>query len=383
MNEVARQTLRRIVTEQGPAIGEDPRRVESFLRDLCGECRAEIFLLTTAAQAGVPQDLLSSSEGLHDVASGLIDNLGVPRSRCYCGNPLTPPVAVRTAPHYTGPSWPTFEPTAVSVIAASLKPIQVLTLIDTATGKLFGRPIGTLGQSDVDPPKGGTVFAPSPGRTTTTSAVPSTSTTTTAPPATTLPLAPAEAPTEAPTLPPPTQAPAPGVYRLSAINVTRTYTGPPGSPGSGAIQPGTVTVPLSTTQFQVGWNFTWDDAGGFHFNGTKGTNTVLGTVNFSQVPTTVTDGSAAAFAASMHGDWSTTGYGIDRDHTISLTGGTGDASKDAGDAATGDFHGDISSSGSATASASQNQVDLQVTASIDFGSDNTGQMLIDFIYSPA
>src|SRR5437660_12228590 len=84
MNEVARRTLRQIVGDQGMAIGENPRRVEAFLRDLCGDCRAEIFLLTTAAQAGVPHDLMSASTGLHDVIGGrlvsrLVDEFGIAR----------------------------------------------------------------------------------------------------------------------------------------------------------------------------------------------------------------------------------------------------------------------------------------------------------------
>src|SRR5207248_3337844 len=84
MNEVARQTLRQVVADQGAAIGENPRRVEAFLRDLCGDCRAEIFVLTTAAQAGVPHDLMSSSSRLHDVTGGrlvsrLVDEFGIAR----------------------------------------------------------------------------------------------------------------------------------------------------------------------------------------------------------------------------------------------------------------------------------------------------------------
>ena len=35
----------------------------------------------------------------------LVDSHGVPRARCYCGNPLTPPEAVSGSPHYVGVQW--------------------------------------------------------------------------------------------------------------------------------------------------------------------------------------------------------------------------------------------------------------------------------------
>jgi hypothetical protein len=40
----------------------------------------------------------------------LVDNTGVPRARCACGNPLTPPQAVPTTPTYQGTPWPGFTP---------------------------------------------------------------------------------------------------------------------------------------------------------------------------------------------------------------------------------------------------------------------------------
>jgi len=78
----------------------------------------------------------------------LIDNYGIPRARCYCGNPLTPPVAVPVTPTYVGPQWPTFSPTTVVVVIASPAPLSVITLVDTNTGQTFVRPVGTNGPAD-------------------------------------------------------------------------------------------------------------------------------------------------------------------------------------------------------------------------------------------
>jgi hypothetical protein len=98
----------------------------------------------------------------------LVDNYGIPRARCYCGNPLTPPVATTVTPQYVGPQWPTFSPTTVVVVVPPPAPLNTITLVDTNTGQTFTRPVGTAGSSDQP--------------TSSTSSASSTTTTTTAPP---------------------------------------------------------------------------------------------------------------------------------------------------------------------------------------------------------
>lgn len=44
----------------------------------------------------------------------LIDAYGMPRVRCYCGNPLLAMIPSRSTPTYTGPRWPGFNPTTWS-----------------------------------------------------------------------------------------------------------------------------------------------------------------------------------------------------------------------------------------------------------------------------
>jgi len=91
----------------------------------------------------------------------LIDSYGVPRARCFCGNPLTPPIPTTVVPTYVGPRWPTFSPSTVVVVVPAPAPITTLTLVDTNTGQVFSRPTGTSGASD-------TPGAPSSSNSTTT-----------------------------------------------------------------------------------------------------------------------------------------------------------------------------------------------------------------------
>lgn len=78
----------------------------------------------------------------------LVDRYGVPRVRCECGNPLTPPQPVRTTPRYTGPRWPGFDATVVIVIQQTTVIIEDFVLIDIYTGGTFVRPAGTDGAQD-------------------------------------------------------------------------------------------------------------------------------------------------------------------------------------------------------------------------------------------
>lgn len=78
----------------------------------------------------------------------LVDRWGVPRVRCECGNPLTPPRAVQRTPRYTGPRWPGFDPTVIIVVQKTTVIIETFVLIDIYTGQTFDRPAGTDGTQD-------------------------------------------------------------------------------------------------------------------------------------------------------------------------------------------------------------------------------------------
>ena len=101
----------------------------------------------------------------------LVDKYGVPRKRCECGNPLTPPKPSKKPPVYTGPRWPGFDPTTIIVIQQTTIVIDIFVVIDIETGDTYVRPPGTDGGSDGPPPT-------APDETTTTTVPPATDTTT-------------------------------------------------------------------------------------------------------------------------------------------------------------------------------------------------------------
>ena len=113
----------------------------------------------------------------------LVDHFGVPRVKCYCGNPLVEPEPVKSDPTYRGPQWQGFEPTVVQVVTPAPQVITVIVVVDVETGQPFGRPVGTDGGSDQNatlPPRETT-------SSTTTTTKPQTTTTTTKPTTTTQP----------------------------------------------------------------------------------------------------------------------------------------------------------------------------------------------------
>jgi hypothetical protein len=76
----------------------------------------------------------------------LVDNQGIPRVKCYCGNPLTEPIAV-DSPSYGGNRWDGFDPANVQVTFVDVD-IDIFVLTDVDTGDLFTRPSGTDGSDD-------------------------------------------------------------------------------------------------------------------------------------------------------------------------------------------------------------------------------------------
>ncbi|MFL6114988.1 MAG: DUF6777 domain-containing protein [Catenulispora sp.] len=92
----------------------------------------------------------------------LVDNHGVPRVRCACGNPLMPP-ATLSSETFTGPAWSAFRPQNVVIIQPAPVQITVIVLFDPTTGQYFGRPTGGTGHGDHKvPPPTGTTLSSSP-----------------------------------------------------------------------------------------------------------------------------------------------------------------------------------------------------------------------------
>jgi hypothetical protein len=83
----------------------------------------------------------------------LVDDKGFPVTKCYCGNPLTPPEAY--PPVYYGKKWDYFNKDSLTVVTQNVTIIDIFVLVDPKTGQTFVRPKGTSGAQD-------TLQAPTP-----------------------------------------------------------------------------------------------------------------------------------------------------------------------------------------------------------------------------
>lgn len=78
----------------------------------------------------------------------LVDDRGVPRVRCACGNPLVAPQPTGVTPRYQNSPWNGFSESRLSVIVPQETPVDVFTLVDLQTGERFDRPRGSDGEFD-------------------------------------------------------------------------------------------------------------------------------------------------------------------------------------------------------------------------------------------
>ncbi|MEV0371668.1 DUF6777 domain-containing protein [Streptomyces sp. NPDC050636] len=80
----------------------------------------------------------------------MIDAYGVPRVRCRCGNPLTPPMSFPKgeAPKEVGQKWPGYQRSNVVHVEKSASAMDSFTLVDPETGQWFKRPKGDTGGTD-------------------------------------------------------------------------------------------------------------------------------------------------------------------------------------------------------------------------------------------
>ena len=77
----------------------------------------------------------------------LVDAQGLPRVRCYCGNPLGEPDQPTSA-RYEGVAWNGFSDDSVTVITKAPKKVSEFVVVDPGTDEVVTRPIGTSGKDD-------------------------------------------------------------------------------------------------------------------------------------------------------------------------------------------------------------------------------------------
>jgi hypothetical protein len=203
----------------------------------------------------------------------LLDRFGVPRARCFCGNPLLPPVPLSGTIHYQGPSWSGFDPSQVAAIVPGSPVIQIV-IVDIVTGVPFLRPVGTDGSADTDAPPDVLANSPfNPAPATTPATTPET-TSTTAQAATTTTIA----------VPPTTVAPAVNVANRGSATA---------SSDTGGLYPASLAVDgdPSTSWFSSGSNA----------DGPVTTYTWTGSQNFQIASIAILGNDANRIAAFRHG----------------------------------------------------------------------------------
>ncbi|WP_405784598.1 hypothetical protein OG512_40675 [Streptomyces sp. NBC_01378] len=84
----------------------------------------------------------------------LVDDRGMPRVRCACGNPLSPPVAFKGTPNTQGQQWSGYRPTRVVVVTPAPKVITNIVIVNITNNTWIERKVGDDGQHDkrVPPP---------------------------------------------------------------------------------------------------------------------------------------------------------------------------------------------------------------------------------------
>ncbi|WP_078606904.1 DUF6777 domain-containing protein [Streptomyces flavidovirens] len=124
----------------------DPTGVPAYLRSLTPvQLRMDTRVTNHGYRNGAPtpyQAVLQAGTAV------LVDDRGVPRVRCACGNPLRPPVAIQGTPKRAGTSWPGYRPTDVVTVAPADKPVKEFIVYDPENEDWFTRDRGDTGDGD-------------------------------------------------------------------------------------------------------------------------------------------------------------------------------------------------------------------------------------------
>ncbi|WP_432157384.1 DUF6777 domain-containing protein [Streptomyces sp. bgisy153] len=122
-----------------------PADVPAYLRGLTP---VQLRMDTRVTNHGYRDGAATSYQAVLQTGTAvLVDGHGVPRVRCACGNPLTPPVAQQGTPKPTGDSWPSYRASNVVVVTPSTTVVNVFVLHDD-DGGWFARPRGDTGGKD-------------------------------------------------------------------------------------------------------------------------------------------------------------------------------------------------------------------------------------------
>ncbi|MFF7928458.1 DUF6777 domain-containing protein, partial [Streptomyces mirabilis] len=122
-------------------LGIQPSAVPGYLRTLTPvQLRAD----TRVTNHGYRNGSATTYQAVLQAGTAvLVDDRGVPRVRCACGNPLTPPAAQQSAdPRPVGQSWSGYRPSHVVVVAPAPRPVKKFVVAGHKKGEWFTRDQG-------------------------------------------------------------------------------------------------------------------------------------------------------------------------------------------------------------------------------------------------
>ncbi|MDX3308802.1 DUF6777 domain-containing protein [Streptomyces sp. NPDC054884] len=106
----------------------EPSGVPAYLRSLTS---VQLRLDTRVTNHGYRDGGATTYQAVLQAGTAvLVDRHGVPRVRCACGNPLTPPVAQQSGYRRTGRSWPAYSPATTVTVMPSATVIKEFVLYD-------------------------------------------------------------------------------------------------------------------------------------------------------------------------------------------------------------------------------------------------------------
>ncbi|MER5539082.1 DUF6777 domain-containing protein [Streptomyces mirabilis] len=117
--------------------GVQPPAVPAYLRSLTP---VQLRMDTRVTNHGYRGGATTSYQAVLQTGTAvLVDDRGVPRVRCACGNPLTPAVAQQTVPRRTGDTWPSYRSQNVVVVVPATTTIDVFVIYDSHRDAWVGR----------------------------------------------------------------------------------------------------------------------------------------------------------------------------------------------------------------------------------------------------
>ncbi|MFD0318685.1 DUF6777 domain-containing protein [Streptomyces flavalbus] len=150
-----RRTLSCDVERQTDLLTADPARADAFARAIGvtrDELSAYLHSLTPVVLRAdtrvtdhgyrAPGRVLVRQAVLQAGTAVLVDERGLPRLRCACGNPLTPPLALPRGTVTKGRPWPSYRPEGVVVVTRAPRVMGGLTLLDLVDGGWLERRLG-------------------------------------------------------------------------------------------------------------------------------------------------------------------------------------------------------------------------------------------------